>query len=280
MSSSPSGGRLGLICGGTDLPQFVLSEALQHGENPVVIAILEETDASLEDLAKDFYWLEIGNIGKAIEIFKNSNVDRCLMVGRVDHRRIFRNINFDKNIEKVYLTLKDRRADSLLSAFVQLFEDNGIRFLDSTLFLKDKMAPLGLIGKTQPDELIRKEILFGWELAKAIGKHDIGQSVMVRERAVVGVEAIEGTDELIKRSKDLCPSMAVLVKVAKPNQDPRFDVPVIGPSTIENLAAVKAAALAVEAGKTIIIDIEKSKELADINNIVFIGINEEYAGNK
>lgn len=268
--------RLGIICGGTDLPGFMIREAIKSGENPVVVAIMDEADEEIGDLVDDVFWLEIGNVGESINIFKDNNVSRCIMVGRVDHRRIFRNLNFDKNLNDVYQNLKDRKADTLLGAFVNVFKENGLNFIDSTSFLKKSMAPVGNISSQKPKPEQKSQIKFGWYLAKELGKHDIGQSVVVRDNAVIGVEAMEGTDELIKRSMKLCPSGAVLVKVAKPQQDLRFDVPVIGPNTVQNLADIKGSIIAVEADKVIIVNIEKCKSIAEDNNILFIGINEDY----
>ncbi len=268
--------KLGIICGGTDLPGFVVKEAINNGVEPIVIAIEHEASAELEDLVEEVYWLQVGNIGNAIGIFKENGVKECLMVGRVDHRRIFKNINFDPELEKVYYSLKDHKADSLLGALINVFQQSGIKFINSTEFLSNSLVEEGVIGKVEPSEDVLKEIAFGWELAKQIAGLDIGQSVIVRERAVVGVEAIEGTDELIKRSTQHCPSSAVLVKVAKPEQDLRFDVPVVGPETFENLAEAKAAAVAVEAGKTIIVNREKCIEIADKNKIAFVGVNDSY----
>jgi DUF1009 family protein len=263
---------VGIICGGTDLAEVTIKSIISKGIKPVVIAIENEADERLSTMFEDVHWLPVGSIGKAIEIFKSKGVEKCLMIGRVDHRRIFENINFDKEMYKIYAALKDRRANTLLEAFTKVFNENGLQFIDTTEFLKDYLAPEGIIGNVQPDEKIEADIRFGWELAKKIGELDIGQSVLVKEKAVVAVEAIEGTDELIERSKTLCPGGAVLVKVAKPKQDNRFDMPVVGPGTIKKLAAIKASALAVEAGKTIVININEMKEIADKNGIVFLGV--------
>lgn len=263
---------IGVICGGTDLAEVTIKSIISRGIKPVIIAIENDADEHLSTTFENVHWLQVGNIGKAIEIFKSKGIDKCLMIGRVDHRRIFENINFDKEIFKVYAELKDRRANTLLEALINVFRENGLHFIDTTDFLKDFLAPEGIIGKISPDEKIRADITFGWELAKKIGELDIGQAVLVKDKAVVAVEAMEGTDELIERSRLLCPGGAVLVKVAKPKQDNRFDMPVVGPGTMRKLAAVKAKALAVEAGKTIAINIDEMKKIADDNGILFLGI--------
>lgn len=269
---SGSGKSVGIICGGTDLAEVTIRSAQARGMNPVIIAVENEADERLGSLFPNVHWLKVGNIGRAIDIFKREGVEECLMIGRVDHRRIFENINFDKELYKVYTALKDHRANSLLEAFIKVFEETGLKFLDTTEYLKEYLAPDAIIGKVQPDEKMTADVRLGWELAKKIGQMDIGQAVIVKDRAVVAVEAIEGTDELIKRSKKLCPGGAVLVKVAKPKQDFRFDMPVVGPQTIQNLAEVKAAALAVEAGATIIINLPEMTRIADENGIVFWGV--------
>lgn len=274
--NSPEGNKIGIICGGTDLPEFVIKSAISHGKTPTVIAIEDEADVGIASLVEDVHWLQVGNIGEAINIFKEAGIVECMMVGRVDHRRIFKNINFEPILAKVYYTLKDRKADSLLGALVKIFEENGLRFIDSTTFLKDSLVSKGTLGEMEPTDQIMEEIKFGWELAKIIGEHDIGQSVLVRERAVVCVEAIEGTDELIRRSKKYLPEGGVLVKVAKPNQDIRFDVPVIGPSTFINLAEANAAAIAVEAGRTIVVKKDECVNIANKNKMVFVGVDEDY----
>jgi hypothetical protein len=270
--SEISGKSIGIICGGTDLAEVTIRSALAKGIKPVIIAIENEADEQLGAFFDNVHWLQIGNIARAIEIFKLEGVNECLMVGRVDHRRIFENINFDRELYKVYTALKDHKANSLLEAFIIVFEESGLKFIDTTEYLKDYLAPKGIIGKVQPDEKISTDVRFGWELAKKIGELDIGQAVLVKDRAVVAVEAIEGTDELIRRSKTLCPNGAVLVKAAKPKQDSRFDMPVVGPRTIKNLAEIKAAALAVEAGATIIINLSEMTKIADENGIVFWGV--------
>jgi DUF1009 family protein len=266
---------IGIICGGTDLAEVTIRSTLAKGKKPVIIAIENEADEQLGTLFENVHWLQVGNIARAIEIFKREDVNECLMVGRVDHRRIFESINFDRELYKVYTALKDHKANSLLEAFIKVFEENGLKFIDTTEYLKEYLAPKGIIGKVQPDEKISADIRFGWELAKKIGELDIGQAVLVKDRAVVAVEAIEGTDELIKRSKTLCPSGAVLVKAAKPKQDSRFDMPVVGPQTIKNLVEIKAAALAIEAGATIIINLQEMTRIADENGIVFWGVSGE-----
>jgi hypothetical protein len=273
--SENSGKSIGIICGGTDLAEVTIRSALDKGIKPVIIAIENEADEQLGAFFENVHWLKIGNIASAIEIFKHEGANECLMVGRVDHRRIFENINFDRELYKVYTALKDHKANTLLEAFIKVFEENGLKFIDTTEYLKDYLAPNGIIGKVKPDEKISADIRFGWELAKKIGELDIGQAVLVKDRAVVAVEAIEGTDELIKRSKTLCPRGAVLVKAAKPKQDSRFDMPVVGPRTIKNLVEIKAAALAVEAGATIIINLSEMTKIADENGIVFCGVSGE-----
>lgn len=270
--SSGSGKSIGIICGGTDLAEVTIRSAQTRGMNPVIIAVENEADERLGSLFPNVHWLTVGNIGRAVDIFKREGVEECLMIGRVDHRRIFENINFDKELYNVYSALKDHRANSLLEAFIKVFEETGLKFLDTTEYLKDYLAPEGVIGKVQPEEKMKADVRLGWEMAKQIGQLDIGQAVIVKDRAIVAVEAIEGTDELIKRSKKLCPSGAILVKVAKPKQDFRFDMPVVGPQTIQNLVEVKAAVLAVEAGATIIINLPEMTRIADENGIVFWGV--------
>lgn len=269
------GDSIGIICGGTDLAEITIKSIKSKGLKPVIVCIENEADERLSTLFNDVHWLQVGNIGKAIEIFKSEGIDHCLMIGRVDHRRIFENINFDKELYKIYTALKDRRANTLLEALIDVFRESGLKFIDTTEFLRDYLAPEGVLGKISPDEKLRSDVSFGWQLAKKIGELDIGQSVIVKDKAVVAVEAIEGTDELIDRSRTLCPNGAVLVKAAKPRQDKRFDMPVVGPRTMQKLANVKAAALAIEAGATIVIDIQEMVRIADENGIVFWGINDK-----
>ncbi len=254
--------KFGLIAGGGDFPLLTLRSARQAGHEVAVVAIREEAPPEIESLADSCRWISLGQLSKLIETFRSEGVSQAVMAGRIRHAQIFSAIRPDWRLLKVLNALRRKNTDSLLGALAQVLEDEGISLLDSTHFLASSLAGLGPNGRRKPSAGERRNIEYGQEVAKALAAYDIGQSVVICEQACVAVEAMEGTDAVLERAGRLANGRELtLVKVAKPNQDMRFDVPVIGPRTIRKMQAANATAASIEAGRTLLL--EKDRLLAD-----------------
>ena len=234
---------------------MVLEAARAECRSLVTVAIKEEADPAIEREAERCHWISLGELSKLIRIFRDEGVRQAVMAGRVQHKQIFSAIRPDWRLIKVLAALRRKNTDSLLGAVVGVLADEGVELVDSTLFLKPFLARVGANSKREPtaDELA--DVAYGREVAAAVAGFDIGQSVVICERACVAVEAMEGTDQVIERAAGLAQGRRLsVVKRAKPNQDMRFDVPVVGPTTIRKMSKANATVLAVEAGKTLLID--------------------------
>jgi DUF1009 family protein len=270
--------KLGLIAGSGKFPLLVLDAARAAGYEVLVVAIQEEASAEIESRgAASVHWLSLGELSKLIETFKREGVSRAVMAGQVKHKQIFSAIRPDWRLAKLLLSLGTRNTDSLLGAVAKVLADEGITLENSTWLLEPLLAKSGVLTRRAPTEPERKNIEYGRAVARQLAQHDIGQTVVVAESACVAVEAMEGTDATIERAGQILRSMQgeastlsrdlTVVKIAKPNQDMRFDVPVIGLKTIEVMRSAGATCLALDAGKCLLLDGEKILDAANAAGI-------------
>lgn len=265
---------LGLIAGTGDLPLHVADEAANRGVHVVAIAFRGFTNPALERVAKEIFWLKLGQLEKAISIFKSHGIERIVMAGKIEKSNLLRpwNLRLDRRALRLIRSMADWRDDTVLAAIADEFRKDGILIDEITPWAGKLMAPLGVLTKRAPNETQWRDIAFGRTMAQGIGALDIGQTVVVKNSAVIVVEAIEGTDKAILRAGDLGIPNGVVVKMAKPQQDMRFDVPGIGPSTVDSMVTAKARVLAVEAGKTMVTDFSETVLRADRAKISIVGI--------
>ncbi len=263
--------RYGLIAGNGRFPFLVLEAARSQGIDMVVAAIKEETSPDIERQARTVHWLSLGQLGKLIKTFKAEGVNKAIMAGQVKHKQIFSGILPDLKMMQVLASLATRNTDSLIGAVARVLEDEGIHLIESTLFLEPLLPRPGVLTKRPPSEDEQKDLEYGYKLARELGRLDVGQTVVVADAACVAVEAMEGTDAVIQRAASLANGRALrVVKLAKPNQDLRFDVPVIGIPTVEVLRRSGATAMAIEAGKTLMIDRDELLREADAAAITIV----------
>jgi UDP-2,3-diacylglucosamine hydrolase len=263
--------KYGLIAGNGRFPFLVLEAARSQGIDMVVAAIKEETSPDIERQARTVHWLSLGQLGKLIKTFKAEGVNKAIMAGQVKHKQIFSGILPDLKMMQVLASLATRNTDSLIGAVARVLEDEGIHLIESTLFLEPLLPKPGVLTKRPPSEDEQKDLDYGYKLARELGRLDVGQTVVVADAACVAVEAMEGTDAVIQRAASLANGRALrVVKLAKPNQDLRFDVPVIGIPTVEVLRRSGATAMAIEAGKTLMIDRDELLREADAAAITIV----------
>jgi hypothetical protein len=261
--------KLGLIAGNGRFPFLLLDAARAHGLTVVVAAIREETDPEIDaraaaDSAIRVHWLSLGELSRLIETFQAEGVTRAVMAGQVKHTQIFSAIRPDWRLAKLLLNLRTRNTDMLLGAVAKVLGDEGIELISSTHYLEPLLARPGVLTRRAPSEAELQDIAYGRTTARALAKYDLGQTVVIAALACVAVEAMEGTDATIARAGTLFRGLGdtastlsrslTVVKVAKPNQDMRFDVPVIGVATIQAMAHAGATCLAIEAGRTLLFD--------------------------
>jgi hypothetical protein len=262
------GTRLGLIAGNGKFPFLVLDAARAKGFEVVVVAIREEADRAIEERgASAVHWLSLGELSKLIETFKAEGVSEAIMAGQVKHKQIFSSIKPDWKLAKMLLSLTTRNTDSLIGAVAKVLADEGIHLQNSTTLLEPMLAPAGVLTRRAPSDQEQTNITYGRAVAHHVARFDIGQTVVIAEAACVAIEAMEGTDEAILRAGALMQSLhgaastlsraLTVIKVAKPNQDMRFDVPVVGVHTIETMVKAGAACLALDANKCLMLDREK-----------------------
>src|ERR1044071_6109110 len=220
--------KFGLIAGNGKFPFMVVEGARQSGVPLVVAAIREETDPSMDQHAERVKWVGIGQLGRMIRFFKDEGVEKAIMAGQVKHVQIFSRAVPDARMLKVLLRLPRRNTDSLIGAIASEVQSEGIELINSTFFLQQHLPPVGTLTRRQPDKHEREDIEYGLEIAREIARLDLGQTIVVRAKACVAIEAMEGTDETIRRAGALVSGRLTVVKLAKPNQDMRFDVPVVG----------------------------------------------------
>jgi len=258
----------GLIAGNGRFPFLVLQGARSQGIEMAVIALKEEASPELEREAKRLHWVSLGELSRAIELMHQEGVKQAVMAGQVKHNKIFSAIRPDWRLAKLLFSLPRKNTDALIGAVARVLEDEGIHLVDSTAFLSPLVPEPGVLTGRAPDEREAADISYGLGVARQIARLDIGQTVVVADRACVAVEAMEGTDAVIARAAQIaCGRPLVVVKVSKPAQDMRFDVPVVGLPTIEQMRVSGATALAVDAGKTLLFDKEKLLAAADAAGI-------------
>jgi DUF1009 family protein len=273
--------RLGLIAGNGRFPFLVLDAARSMGHDVTVIATIEEAFADLNEAAAKagaaIHWISIGQLGRCISLMKDAGIDHAVMAGQVKHTKIFSSgIMPDLTFMALLLKLPSKNTDGLIGAVAGVLKDNGIELLDSTSLLKPMLALAGVMSTRPPSEEERKDFEFGYGMADAIAGLDIGQTIAVKNGAVVAVEAMEGTDEVIARAGRLAGAGVCVVKVAKPKQDMRFDVPVVGLATIQAMRSAGASALSLDAGKTLVFDRDSMLASANEAGITIIGRGEGY----
>ena len=266
--TAPGAAGWGLIAGNGRFPFLVLEGARSQGIDMAVIAIKEEASPEIERAAKRVHWVSLGELSKTIEFMHQEGVSQAVMAGQVKHNKIFSSIRPDWKLAKLLLSLPRKNTDALIGAVARVLEDDGIRLVDSTHFLKPLLPGPGILTRRPPNEHESDDIAFGLGVARHIAEMDIGQTVVIADRACVAVEAMEGTDEVIARAARIAGGRPlVVVKVSKPGQDMRFDVPVVGLPTIEHMKSAGATALAVDAGRTLLFDRAQLIESAEAAGI-------------
>jgi len=251
----------------------VLGAARDQGLEPLVVAVQEEASPELAQTARNIHWVSLGEVSKLLALLSAERVNRVVLAGQVKHVQLFSSIKPDGLLRRVLGGLRRRNTDALIGAFVRMLEGRGIRVVDSTLFLKPLLAAAGTLTRRAPDPSERADIAYGREIAKKIAGLDLGQTIVVADRACVAVEAMEGTDATIERAGRLSNGRRlVVVKVSKPHQDMRFDVPVVGAKTIQVMKRAGASVLAVDAGKTLLFERPRMLEEADDAGIAVVGM--------
>jgi DUF1009 family protein len=254
----------GLIAGNGRFPFLVLEGARSQGIEMAVIALKEEASPELAKIAKHIHWVSLGELSETIDLLHQEGVKHAVMAGQVKHNKIFSAIRPDWKLAKLLFSLPRKNTDALIGALARVLEDEGIRLVDSTLFLKPLVPEPGVLTRRAPNDHEAEDIAYGLEVARRIAGMDLGQTVVIADRACVAVEAMEGTDETIARAGRIAAGKPlVVVKVSKAAQDMRFDVPVVGLPTIEQMRGAGATALAVDSGRTLLFDRAKLIELAD-----------------
>lgn len=264
--------KIGLIAGNGSFPLLVAEEARRRGLAVVAVAIEGEADSRIESSGAEVHWVALGEVSRALAALKQAGVTEAIMAGQVKHPKVFGFLRPDPALLRVLGRLSGRNTQAVLTALSEVMAEEGITLLDSTAFLTPLIATPGVLGRRRPTSEERDDLLFGFRMAREVARLDIGQSVVVKSRAVVAVEAMEGTDEAVRRAAGLVGSGLTIVKVARPQQDMRFDVPVVGVRTIEVMAIAGATALAVEAGKTLLLDREALLARADEAGISVCGL--------
>lgn len=267
--------RIAIIAGNGRFPFLVLDAARAAGDEVTIIAIKEEASTELEEAAAgppraSLHWVSIGQLGTFLKILKEAQIATAVMAGQVKHVKIF-SIVPDMTAMAMMARLATRNTDSLIGAVANLMREHGVELINSAKYLEPLLAGAGQLSARAPHEAERKDLAFGYRMADAIAGLDIGQTIAVKHQAVVAVEAMEGTDETIARAGDLAGRGVVIVKVAKPNQDMRFDLPIVGLATIQVMRRAGATVLSVDAGKTLIFDREAFFASADEAGIAIVG---------
>jgi DUF1009 family protein len=281
--------KLGLIAGNGRFPFLLLDAARAHGAEVVVVALKEETESEMDaraaaDPGVQVHWLSLGELSRLIETFRQAGVTQAVMAGQVKHKQIFSGIRPDWRLAKVLLNLRTRNTDMLLGAVAKVLSNEGIELISSTAYLEPLLARPGVLTARAPTGEEQQDLAYGRAVAGALAGYDIGQTVVVAGQACVAVEAMEGTDATIERAAAILQTLAAegeastlerrlsVVKVAKPSQDMRFDVPVVGPKTIETMRLAGATCLSLEAGRTLIFDQDKVYTLADAAGIAIVAV--------
>ena len=265
--------RIGLIAGNGQFPIFFAKAARSQGVEVVAVAVREETSPELERYVHKIIWVGVGQLKKFFQIMKEERLKKVVMAGQIRPAHIFdKKISIDADLKRFLERVKDKRGNSLLGGIAGMLGKMGIRLLNSSTFLKTCLVCRGVLTETEPSPGQWQDIRFGRGMAKHIAALDIGQTVVVKDKAILAVEAIEGTDEAIKRGGLLGKGATVVVKVSAPHQDMRFDIPFVGPTTIDSLVSASCAVLAMETGKILLLEKEKCLKIAEENKICLVGI--------
>lgn len=267
--------KYGLIAGNGNFPFHVIEGAKKAGQSLSVVAIKEETNRRIEDVADKVFWVGIGKLGRMISFFKKEGVSKVIMAGQVKHVQIFSGAFPDLQMLKMLWNLPQRNTDSLIGGIADEMAKSEIELIDSSFFVRDHLAPEKVLTKRMPNEIERENIEYGLGVANEIARLDLGQTIAVRGKACVAIEAMEGTDAVIARAGKLAKGKLTIVKVAKPDQDMRFDVPVVGVPTIETMIDSGATCLCLTANKTLVFDRDEMVALADKNKISIVGVANE-----
>ena len=268
--------RIGLIAGNGRFPFLALEAARSLGHDVTVIAIREETDPGMSEAVvtgglAELHWVSLGQLGRCVAILKEAGISQALMAGQVKHTKLFAGVLPDPMLLSALLRLKSKNTDALISAVADVLSEHGIELVDSTRFLQPLLARPGQLTRRALSDEEATDLEFGYRIADAVAQLDVGQTVVVKDRAVVAVEAMEGTDAVIARAARLAGLGIRVVKVAKPNQDMRFDVPVVGLVTIHALRDAGAGALSIDAGRTLVLDGDAVFQAADVSGIAVVG---------
>ena len=271
-NEQPSFSTLGIIAGGGDFPILCAKAAQKKGIKVVAVAHKGETSKELENYTNHIKWIYLGQLNKLIKTLKKHKVGHAIFAGTIKKKRIFFDVRPDTRALLLWKSLKNRLDDNILRALADELEKENIKVIPSTIFLDELLTKEGVLTKLSPTKEQLEDIRFGWEIAKEIGRLDIGQCIVVKDKTVIAVEAIEGTDATIKRIGELGIADTIVIKICKPSQDTRFDLPATGPQTIKNMAKVNAKILALEANKSLMFNKEEMIKLANNYGIVIIGI--------
>jgi hypothetical protein len=263
---------IGLIAGGGGFPLLFAESARRAGHRVVAAAHVNQTDRALERAVDACTWVKLGQFGKVIEALRSGGATQVVLLGAITKKRFFVDALPDAFGLELIAKVVIRSDDNLLRAIAGVLEEKGLPVIDPTPFLEGALAPEGVLGREQPTEAEWADARYGLELARAIGRLDLGQTVVVKERCAVAVEALEGTDACIKRGGELAHKGAVVVKAVKPQQDRRFDLPAVGPDTVASMDKARCRVLAIEAGATLVMDREELVRRADRAGIAVIGI--------
>lgn len=266
--------KIGLIAGKSDFPVIFAKAAKAKGLHVVAVGIEGEAKPEVSGAVDKFYWVKLGELSKVLEIFKSEGIGKAVMAGGITKSRIFNEaLKVDGLMKSILVKALDRKDDTLLSMITSTLRSAGVELLDSTLFLEDLLPEAGVLTRgAKPTSAQEEDIRFGSSIAREVAGLDIGLSIFVKDKAVIAVEDIEGTDAMIKRGGRLAGPGGVVVKVARPKQSMKFDLPVIGPQTILSMAEARAGCLAIEAKKTLIIDKDETLALADKNGIAVTAV--------
>jgi hypothetical protein len=269
-----SNNKLAMIAGNGKFPVIFAQSAKKNSDIELIaIGIISDTVRSLYKFVDKMYWIQAGQYNKLIDILRKEQVSKLAMVGQVNPKKLFdKRIVVDEELQELLESIRNKKADTIFGAVANKLESKGIEIIDSTTYMKEYLPSQGVLTKRAPTEEEREDIKFGRETAKAIANLDIGQTVAVKKKAVLAVEALEGTDFTIRRAGIIGRGNVVVVKVSKPKQDLRFDIPVIGPRTIKTMIKAQASCLAIEANKTLVIDKEETVRLADKKGISIVAI--------
>jgi len=268
--------KIGLIAGQGDFPLLIAQAAQSNGTHLLALCINGFTSPELPAKAAQSYWLELGQLGRAIELLKENGITHVMMAGRIPHNTIFQYRHFDWRAMKTLARAASKRADALLDTVCQEFARDGITVMESSAFLRNMMPTAGMLTTARAlSEDERRDVEFGYPIAKAVAGHDIGQTIIVKDKMVVAVEGIEGTDKCIRRAGELAGTGCVVVKVSKPDQDLRFDIPIIGPGTVKSMKAAGATALALSSGRSLVLHREQVITEADAAGIAILILDDK-----